>query len=66
MILPTLSYRQRIVLKELVAKGELWRGCTNPTLCALERRALAEWESVKGRAFERWTPTAAGRSEIAG
>lgn len=59
-----LSDRQRASLKALVRNGESWAGSTHPTLSALERRGLADWEIVAGRGFVRWFPTDAGRAAM--
>lgn len=55
-----LSTSQSMKLRELVRRGEVWASCTNSTLAALEKRGLAKWEIVRGRSWERWTPTDAG------
>jgi hypothetical protein len=59
-----LSCSQRGALKKLIEDGEMWRSCTNSTLSALEKRGLAQWEVIKGRPFERWTATNAGRAAV--
>lgn len=55
-----LSFRQHSRLSALVEIGDegIYAGCTEPTMCALERRGLAEWKLV-GR-LERWFATQAG------
>lgn len=59
-----LTYAQRAKLNKLIRDGEAWASCTNPTLAALERRGLADWETVRGKGFERWFPTPAGREAL--
>ncbi len=56
-----LSYRQKAVLRDLVAAGSagIRRSCTNKTLCALEKRGLARWDMVDsehgtGLKVEKW------------
>ncbi|TKI06389.1 hypothetical protein FCN80_10230 [Martelella alba] len=51
-----LSYRQRVTLEDLTAKSR-WtpRGCTNNTMCSLERSGLVEWKS------DLWQLTEGGR-----
>lgn len=61
-----LSYRQRAALERLMRYPGCFSGsCTNPTMCALERRGLVrlDWvELSSGAKVERWVLTDAGAS----
>lgn len=59
-----LSYRQRCVLEEVkrAMPAGLRRGCTNPTLVALEKRGLVRLEFIPSQfdprvRVERWYST---------
>lgn len=56
-----LTYPQRTVLRALVSgKGFIPHSCTNPTLSALERRGLADYDYMA----MRWYPTDLGKSTV--
>jgi hypothetical protein len=61
-----LTYSQRRLLRLLAAAGEtgLRRSCTNATLCALERRDLARWDSANSGGYVTWWLTSAGKDAL--
>lgn len=58
-----LTYSQRRQLQGLQVRP--WRGgITNPTMCALEKRGLAEFKTEGGWGNGTWSLTDAGKQHL--